>query len=205
MDPVPTHFRPADSEVYPLVEQHPLAWLVVEPLSAVLIPIRPLYDAGGELHALSGHLSRTSPLLDRLRSSPRALLLFSGPSAYISPSWMRNRRQAPTWASTSAAFLCEIRFDEDESSLEKSLQDLVQAMEHGRADAWRLDELGDRYFGLAKRIIAFRAEIVGARPAFRLCQDEDDETFADIVAGLRSDGNDRLADMMVEARDSPDR
>jgi transcriptional regulator len=200
MDPVPPLFRPTDDDVTRLVEAYPLAWLVTEPLSAMLLPMRPSYDRRGRLTALAGHLSKSGPVAERLRRKPRALILFTGPSGYFSPSWMRNRRQAPTWASASVALLCDIAFHEDDASLDASLRDLVGAMESGREAEWRLGELGDRYAGLAGRIMAFRAEIVDRRAAFRLGQDEDEDTFADILGALRSNGANDLADMMQIAR-----
>lgn len=201
MDPVPPPFRPTSEQVVELVTNHPLAWVVAEPLSALLLPIRPVTGPSGELTELIGHFPRSSPMLRRLRERPRGLLLFMGAAAYISPSWLQNRAQAPTWASISAAFECDFAFDESGEALRANLADLIDAIESGRPRPWSLEELGERYEALARGIIAFRARIVGTRAAFRLGQDEDAGSFADIVKGLAAEGKPELAAMMEVNRD----
>lgn len=200
MYPVPPHFRPrAESDVVELVEKAPLAWLVAADLSAIRLPVRPIVQ-GERLIGFRGHMPRR--IAGRFVDNPDALLLVTGPSAYVSPSWFTNRRQAPTWSSASAAFPCSICLIDDSGTLHESLVDLVEAMEAGRASAWGLEELGDRYEGLAAHIVAFRADIIDQRAAFRLGQDEDEQTFAEILAGLRSEGNDGFADLMAQFRPS---
>ena len=198
MYPVPPHFQPrTEADLIDLVENAPLAWLVAPDLSAMLLPMR-LVVEGGRLTALRGHMPRR--IAERFRVQPEALVLVAGPNAYISPSWFSNRVQAPTWASASASFRCSVRLIEDQQELRDGLADLVEAMEKGRADPWRLEELGDRYEPLASRIVAFRAEVEAARPAFRLGQDEDVQTFSEILTGLRADGNDDVAALMERFR-----
>lgn len=199
--PVPPPFRPrSEADVLALVTENPLAWVVSSPLSALLLPLRPVTDASGKLTAFSGHFPRSSPLLKELMEQPQALILFNGPSAYISPSWMRNRTQAPTWASASASFRCEFAFTESPDELRSRLNDLVDAMELGRPNSWRLEEVGERYESLARRIIPFSASILSQRVAFRLGQNEDEETFEDVLTGLRADGEEAIVAMMEEFR-----
>ena len=200
MYPVPPHFQPrGEADLIDLVSRNPLAWLVASDLSAILLPIRPVVEEGG-LVGLSGHMPRR--IAGCFADDPNAVLLFGGPSAYLSPSWFADRRQAPTWSSASCAFRCTIRLIDDPAALRASLADLVDAMEEGRPHPWRLDEVGERYDQLAARIVAFRADIIDRRAAYRLGQDEDEQTFADIVAGLRAEGEESLAALMTDFRPS---
>ena len=157
-------------------------------------------DSSGKLTAFSGHFPRSSPQLRELTEQSHGLVLFNGPSAYISPSWMRNRAQAPTWASASASFRCEFTFTESPEELRYRLNDLVDAMELGRPDPWRLEEVEARYESLARGIIPFSASILSQRAAFRLAQNEDEETFEDVLTGLREDGEEDIVSMMEEFR-----
>ena len=186
IDPVPQHFRPTAEEVLDLVIRHPLAWAVAPDLSALLMPIRPLLNDEGELSGFRAHMPRWRHT--HYVADPTILLLFSGPAAYISPSWFENRKQAPTWASASAAFQCKVQFIDDDAELRDSLADLVDSQEQGRPNAWRLDEIEERYASLAKHIIAFRCEILESRASFRMGQDEDEQTFANIVGGMTGRG-----------------
>ncbi len=204
MDPVPSKFQPrGDDDLLMLVSENPLAWIVSEGLSALLLPLRPVRDSSGSLTGFHGHFPRSSPQLGRLKAKARALLLFTGPTAYVSPSWLQNRAQAPTWMSISGAFDCGLTFSENPAELASGLRDLVSAMEEGRPGPWNLGELGDRYEGLARHIAPFYAEIRDSRASFRLCQDEDEQTFADTLSGIRADGGDKIAALMEEFRPPP--
>jgi predicted FMN-binding regulatory protein PaiB len=143
-----------------------------------------VFGAAGAVERLIGHFARRNPQVEALKRDGRALALFLGPHGYVSPSWFRDRAQAPTWNYAAAQFLVEISFREGGAALEALLADLVGAMEQGRPGAWRIEELGPRYRELAPRIIGFTARVLETRPMFKLGQDERGETFADILSGL---------------------
>jgi transcriptional regulator len=182
-----------------LVLGHPLAWVVspdgTDP-RATLLPIRPKFGPGGEIVRLEGHFARRNPQLEAVRRDPRALLLFLGPSGYISPSWIEDRTRAPSWNYASAQFLAELELYDDEPSLTEHLRDLIDTNEAGRPKAWALEETGERFKRLVRGIVGFRAHVTEARPKFKLGQDERDDVFPNIMSGLRATGADALADWM---------
>lgn len=176
---------PAD--VVQLVLEHPLAWIVSNGTAdprATLLPLRPELDASGRLVHLVGHFARSNDHVELLRQQPRALILVLGAQGYVSPSWMQDRTQAPTWNYASAHFVVNISFFEEPGQIEAHLHDLVGAMEAGRPNAWSVEEMGARYAALSKRVIGFRAQIEDTRAKFKLGQDERDDVFRDIAAGL---------------------
>ncbi len=196
--PVAPHFQPQASDILDLITHHPLAWVVAPELFAIPLPMRPVLSEEGQLSGFHGHMPR--PLSGKFDAESTVLLLFTGADAYLSPSWYANRRQAPTWASQSAAFRCDIRFIDEPDALRDSLSDLIDGQEGGRDNSWSLEDLGDRYEQLAKFIIPFRCEILDSRASFRLGQDEDEQTFADVIAGLVSEGNAEFAQLMQSFR-----
>lgn len=200
MSPVPAPFQASAEEVAELIRENPLAWVVTSDLQGQLLPVQACLESDGRLAELSGHLPCSSGLYESLGRGGLASFLFQGPSAYVSPSWFRNRKQAPTWASMSAAIVAEVRILDDPAELRRGLSDLVLAMESGRPDAWSIEELGGRYEMLARQIVPFRAAVRSCRAAFRLCQDENDETFADLLAGLDAEGSRDIAGRMRSAR-----
>lgn len=200
MSPVPTAFQASAEEVAELIREHPLAWVISSDLQAQLLPVQAFLEPDGRLAELSGHLPSSSGLCRSLRRGALAGFLFQGPSAYVSPSWFRNRHQAPTWASMSAAIVAEVRILDDPAELRRSLSDLVLAMESGRPGAWSIEELGDRYDELARGILPFRAAVRSCRAAFRLGQDEDDDTFTDLLGGLEAQGCKEVGRRMRSAR-----
>jgi len=187
-------------DIVRLVRENPLAWVVSgsgADVRATPLPIRPRLVADGGLDQLLGHFSRTNPQLDGLRRDPRAMILFMGPHGYVSPSWMSDRAQAPTWNYATAQFQVELELVEDGEGIECLLRDLIDAMEEGRPGAWRMEELGKRYEGLSRGIVGFRARILDVQAVFKLGQDERDDTFADIMTGLEATGATALGAWMA--------
>lgn len=195
-------FQPrSDQDILRLLREQPFGWLVCghgESFRASGIPFRPRLDPEGMLTGLWGHLPRSNPQVELLRRDPRAEILILGANGYISPSWMTDRTQAPTWNYASIQFLTDIVFLEDDAALERILRDLVGAMEAGRTNAWSIEDMGARYARLAQRIIAFEANIVEIRPRFKLGQDERRDVFADIMSGLEAGGTDDLRKWMAD-------
>lgn len=193
-------FQPSSqAEIRRLVSGWPLAWVTSgagADFLSTLLPIRPADPGTGPLTRLVGHLPRSNPQTAALANDPRAWLLFLGPNSYVSPSWLRNRRQAPTWNYVSVQFRVDIEFFDDPALLAEHMRDLVGAMEGDRKASWTVDELGQRYDALAARVIGFRAHVRETRAKFKLGQDEDDDTFTDIVQGLRQCDRAELAGWM---------
>ena len=176
-----------DRDVLQLVLAQPLTWIVSgegESFRATLLPVRPLSDPSGTVVSLVGHFARSNDQVAFLRHTPRAAMLVLGPHGYISPSWMNDRTQAPTWNYASAQFLVDVEFFADPPQTEAHLRDLVAAMEAGRPRQWSEQEMGPRYQSLSQRVIGFRANVRAIRAKFKLGQDERDDVFRDIVAGL---------------------
>lgn len=195
-------FQPrSHQDILRLLREQPFGWLVCgsgPTFRASAIPFRPRLDAAGALTGLWGHLARSNPQVEPLRRDPRAGILILGANGYISPSWMADRTQAPTWNYVSVQFLANITFIEDDAGLEQVLRDLVGAMEAGRPKAWNIDDMGARYARLAQRIVAFEAAIVEIRPKFKLGQDERRDVFADIMTGLEATEADELRRWMAD-------
>jgi transcriptional regulator len=192
-------FGPRSSEdLERLVREHPLAWIVSGPAGshgATLLPLLPVFS-GGRLTGLAGHFARNNPQVAQLREDRRASVLLLGPSGYVSPSWMKDRSQAPTWNYASAQLSVDIEFLEDDSALATHLQELVDTMEAGRPEAWEIGEMGPRYEQLSRRIVCFVAHVRETHEKYKLGQDERDDVFADIRAALSATGDDVLLEWM---------
>jgi len=200
MQPPPAKYAaPTAALTADLVRAYPLAWIVApaSDVGATPLPLRPVVGADGRIEALLGHFARANPQVEALRADPRARVLLLGPSGYISPSWLADRTQAPTWNYASVEFRVEIAFTDDEAALRAVLDDLIVAMEARRPCAWAATDMGDRYSLLSRRIVAFRATVIEERAVFKLGQDERDDVYADILTGLTDSGADDLADWMT--------
>jgi len=199
--PVDIFAPKSDEQVLRLVLENPLAWVVSAEggaFRATPLPLRPRVGADGRIEALEGHMARRNPLCAALQRDARALLLFSGPQGYISPSWVSDRTWAPTWNYAVVQFLVTIAFDESPARLEAHLDDLIGAMERGRPGAWRRSEMGARYEKIRRGIVPFEARVVEQRAKFKLGQDERDTLFAEISEALGQTDSDALLAWMRE-------
>lgn len=185
----PSHRYAAASpqQLADLTQQHPLAWVVCTtpqgPVAAVL-PLLTHLDAAGRITRVEGHLASANPLVAALRGTPQALLLWLGPQGYVSPSWMADRTQAPSWNYASLQCHVQVQLQDDPVPLRAHLDALVATHEAGRACPWAAAEMGARYEQLAARIVAFSATPTAQRERFKLGQDERDDVYADILTGL---------------------
>lgn len=174
-----------DSDAADLIRDYPLAWVQAASGAngpGALLPLLAERDERGAVAALVGHMARRNPLFKALSQEPRAAILFQGPHGYISPSWVRDRSWAPTWAYAHLRVAADIHFDPE--ATDGALAALVEAMEDGRPDRWRIAEMGPRYPRLKQAIIAFRAEVLEIRGCFKLGQDERPEILADVLSHL---------------------
>lgn len=186
-------------DVLRLLAAHPLAWLVScggEDAAFTPLPLRAECDADGTLVALRGHLARRNPHVARLQRDGRAQALVMGPQAYVSPSWLDDRTQAPSWNYAAVAFDLEVTMSSDEDDIRTELEALTAQMESGRPRAWSLEEMGERYARLASGVVALRGSVREVRATFKLGQDEARHDFAQLLTGLEAGGEHALVGWM---------
>lgn len=166
---------PGDSKR--LIAEYPLAWLVSRQFNASPLPLLAETGEDGSIVALFGHCALGNPLVADFRADPDGMVLFNGPQAYVTPSLVSKADWAPTWNYAVLRYTVEVEFVGDETH--EAIERLVEAMEQ---DNWSSACLGPRYATMLKHIIAFRAHVRSAKPAFKLGQDESAKDFAEIVA-----------------------
>ncbi|HEY5758429.1 MAG TPA: FMN-binding negative transcriptional regulator [Steroidobacter sp.] len=198
----------SDADLLRLMQQQPLAWVVSgsvaeDTFRSSLLPILAGTDAEGRIVQLEGHFARSNDQYKLLMQDPKAVMLVLGSNGYISPSWMQDKTQAPTWNYASAQFFVDVEFFEQPEAIEAHLRELVETMEKQTprstgTTAWKVDDMGSRYGSLAQRVIGFRAKVRNVRAKFKLGQDERNDVFADIMTGLNQAGRSELHSWMSE-------
>ena len=177
--------RWTDADVLDLLDAYPLALMVSDgPDGPATTPLPMLYDLDeyGRLARLVGHMALSNAQAGLLRENPRACFLFQGPNSYVSPRLVPGRNWAPTWNYALVRVHAAVQFRPELN--DEALRRLVAKMESGRKDAWTVEELGDRYKKLSKRITAFTADVQRVEATFKLGQDEKPEVFEAIINGL---------------------
>jgi transcriptional regulator len=195
-----TDFVPRDrSDLNRLLDGHPLCWVVsggALDRHATPLPLLAERDPEGRVASLFGHMARANPQHRALQDDPRATVLCMGPEGYISPRLVSNPNWGPTWNYAVCRFETEVRFVPEEN--DAALYRLAAALEGQGAGSWTPERMGERYEQLKPHIIAFRASILEIHPRFKLGQDENRETFDEIVSGVADRS---LADWMSRTRE----
>lgn len=182
-----------------LVHQQPLAWIVsgaAGAQQATPLPVQLVCDADGQPQQLLGHFARSNAQLAAIAADGRATVLLIGPHGYVSPSWFGDRTRAPTWNYTWAMFDVQITLHDTKADADRLIGGLVEQVESGRPGAWRIDEMGPRYHGLAQGVVGFEARVLAVQSSFKLGQDERDDVFFDILRALDINGDVALAQWM---------
>ena len=182
-----------------LIAAHPFALMISAndgmPLAT---PLPLLLERGSDGAAtLIGHFPRAHPHTEVLRRDPRALAVFMGSHGYISPSWLADRTQAPTWNYETAQLEIDVKIDDSTDATDAALSRLVEHMERGRPNAWSIADMGPRYAKLSGAVVAFRAHVTAVHMKFKLGQDERSDVRADILAGLAGTGQQSLLEAMA--------
>lgn len=196
----PEIFRPANhSDIDRMVAAYPLA-LVISTVDgdtqASPLPIVLQRDSEGR-GTLIGHFSRFNPQVDMVRRERRALIAFSGAQGYISSSWLRERKYAPTWNYQAVHFKVDIEIDERPDAAREALETLIRHADAAYPNPWRVEEMGLRFEQLATAIVPFRATILDTQVQFKLGQGDPASVLEDSIAGLTRYGNHELATAML--------
>jgi transcriptional regulator len=184
-----------EQDLADLARQHPLAWICSQGAGGQLatpLPLVPRFAPDGQLQAVEGHFARSNPQVAALRTDGNACVLWMGVQGYVSPSWMADRTQAPTWNYASAQLRVAVHLIDEPDAIVGHLRELTERQEAGRPRAWSIAEMGPRLASLAQRVIAFRAEVLECQERYKLGQDERDDVYADILAGLAAQADPAL-------------
>jgi len=201
----PKHFEETRVDVlHDHVRSHPLATFVTltsRGLNANHLPLL-LKAEPGPFGALHGHVSRANPVWKDLDSSVDALAIFSGPSAYISPSWYptkaRNGEAVPTWNYAVVHAYGRVRIVEDPEWLRTHVDALSRAHEDGRPEPWTIADAPGKYIDrLLGGIVGFEIPVTRLEGKWKVSQNHPAENRAGVVSGLTSSGD--AADAAVAA------
>jgi transcriptional regulator len=193
---VPDHFREERLDVlHDLIEENSFATLVSstpDGLFATHIPIL-LERETGALGTLHGHVARANPHWRYLGGS-EALVMFTGPHAYVSPSWYATGGRVPTWNYIAVHAYGTPRLIEDASAVRALIERTVARYEGGLPRPWDISGLEPKAIdGLLKSIVAFEIPISRIEGKRKLGQNRSRADREGMILGLRTQGRDGAA------------
>ena len=203
---VPATFRVDDRDrQIQFLRNHSFATLVthvgVSP-SATHLPV--LYEERGDHGTLLAHMARANPQW-RHFGDAEVLTIFSGPHAYISPSWYETAPAVPTWNYAAIHVYGVPRLVNDHSQVCSLLQTMTQTYEAASASPW-LGDIPDEFRdSLIESIVAFEIPISRIEAKFKLGQNRPVSDQQRVFDQLRqgSEQTRALAALMEAASDDP--
>ena len=138
---IPAAFAETDlTKLHDFIEQNSFGLLVsqVDGLPfATHLPFL-LERTAGPHGTLVGHMARANPQW-REAGGQTALAIFSGPHAYISPTWYEAEQVVPTWNYTAVHAYGRVQIIEDEDALLDIVQRSVRVYEQAMPRPWSFD------------------------------------------------------------------
>ena len=135
----PTFQPSAPQQIKQLIDEYPLAWLVSQDFDATPLPLLAEVNDQGKLTSLLGHIALRNPQYAYLRDNPDALILFTGPQAYMSPNLLSDRDWAPTWNYAVLRMKVRVKFVPEET--DQAVAQLVAQQESDQQTPWSSDEM----------------------------------------------------------------
>lgn len=213
---VPAAFSEPDPGVlHDFIEAHPLG---------ALVTAAPAHDGGPTLFAthlplvldrtrgphgvLQGHFARANPHAGR--AAGEALVIFTGPDAYVTPGWYPSKQEhgrvVPTWNYVAVHAAGPLRLIDDPSFLLRHLELLTARHEAGRAHPWALGDAPPGFVErLARETVGIEVEIARLEGKWKMSQNRPATDIAGVVAGLASSASpqDQTVAALVHARRPP--
>src|SRR5205823_11382641 len=152
-------------------------------LVASHLPILLNGDAGPYGHLL-GHMARANPQWKSVLGE--ALVIFSGPHAYVSPAWYEQGGTVPTWNYVAVHAYGTFHVVEDRAQLLDILRRTVTAYESPRPEPWTFDESEPHVETMLRAIVGFRIEITRLEGKWKLSQNHSEERRRRVVRALGS-------------------
>jgi len=200
---LPSPFVESRAEVLQdLIRAHPLAAVVTRSalgLEADHLPLRwaQVPDGSG---VLRGHVARANPMAQAQAGGDEVLAIFTGPQAYVSPSWYPSKQEdgrvVPTWNYLVVHAHGTLRLVDDGVWLRRVLQDLTDAQEAGFPHPWGVDDApGDYLEKLLEAVVGIELTVTRLVGKWKASQNRTPADRAGVVEGLRVRGDGPSGDL----------
>lgn len=187
-----SYFKEKDKQtILDFMEEHPFAFMTGSYVSggqvATQIPIL-FEERNGELF-LQGHIMRNTDHHKAFVENPNALVVFTGPSTYVSASWYSNPQIGSTWNYMSVHISGQVRFM-SEGELIQFMRKLTLKFEKGNTQSLTIyDNLPEAFLHkMMPAIVGFEIQAVKIENVFKLSQNRDEKSYLNIISKLEEQG-----------------
>lgn len=150
-----------------------------------------LDDELGSNGCLYGHMARANPHWRQMddkaqkKAQKEVLVVFSGPHAYISPTWYEAQLAVPTWNYVTVHVYGKFQLIHEKEAVYQLLKDTVDYYESSFEQPWSLNQTDGEYVDqLSKGIVAFKIEITKIEGKWKLSQNHPRERQVKVARAL---------------------
>lgn len=192
---IPTSFRESKLEkLHDLIVMHPLGLLVTHSdngLEASPVPFM-LYADEGDQGVLRAHMAKANSHWTSLAKAIECLVVFQGPSGYVTPSWYPSKavthKVVPTWNYATVHVRGTASVTEDAEWLRRQLEDLTKHHEGARPQPWSVSDAPAGFItDQVKAIVGIEIPISHVEGKWKMSQNKNDADREGVVSGLSSD------------------
>ncbi|MBV9015575.1 MAG: FMN-binding negative transcriptional regulator [Alphaproteobacteria bacterium] len=184
---LPPHFTETREDVlFAHIERHDFGLLVTQGAAGLIASQIPFLaeQRNGKLY-LQAHIARVNPQAADLDDSEEALAIFSGPHAYISPSWYETAPAVPTWNYASVHAYGAARRIDDPLWLQDLVRRLSERHEAREPQPWDMQGLPEPYVqSMLKGIVGIEIAVSRLEGKFKLSQNRPAGDRPRIIAAL---------------------
>jgi transcriptional regulator len=139
------------------------------------------------------HLARANPHADQLGEDTPALLVVTGPEAYVSPSWYAAKaehgRVVPTWNYSVVQLRGRARVVTDEAWLRREIDHLVERHEAHRDQPWSTADAPERFVaGQLRAVVGVEVLVESVEAKRKWSQNRSVADRRGVVDGLGEEG-----------------
>ena len=199
---IPPAFRDTElASVHETMRSARLANFITCTASGLVCTPLPLFldEREGDQGVIYGHLAKANT---QWKEAPTcdALAIFSGPDAYVTPSWYVSKQEhgkvVPTWNYAAVHVYGQVEFFEDADRLHEVVTRLTELYEHPRAESWAVtDAPADFIKAQLRGIVGLRMPVSRIDAKRKMSQNRSEADRAGVVAGLAE--SDRESDRVV--------
>ena len=189
---LPAHFEEARPEVlHQALRDHPLGLLITQDASGLVanqIPFLIELEPDGT-QVLRGHVARANPVWREARCDVESLVVFQGPQAYISPSWLATKAQdgkvVPTWNYVMVQARGTLRAIDDAAWVHALVTRLTERHESTRAQPWAVSDAPEDYIAtMLRAIVGIEIPLSSLIGKWKLSQNKSSADREGIAQGL---------------------
>lgn len=212
---VPAFSALDDAAVEAFLDAHPVAQLVtVGPdgrPDATLVPIAIERAQGGDGPAsglrVLAHLARQNEHWERITDGSPALLVVSGPDAYVSPGWYATKREhgrvVPTWNYTAVHLSGTVTVHDDPEWVLDVVTRLTTRHEAHRPQPWAVTDAPAKFVrGRLRAIVGIEVVVAQVEGKAKLSQNRSDADRHGAIEGLLAEPTQEAHAVALAMRDA---